>query len=151
MIVGDLAFFYDMNSLGIRHKKNNLRILLINNNGGVEFKLHGGNQRDIDRYIAAGNHYADARGWAETCGFSYFSAHSQKEFEENAHVIYNESEKPILFEVFVTDVDESDAYNSLIEANKTKTPKEQLKYCLKSTIKGVLGTENYRRIRGTQK
>lgn len=41
MIIGDLAFFYDMNSLGIKHIKNNLRILLINNNGGVEFKLHG--------------------------------------------------------------------------------------------------------------
>ena len=41
LITGDLAFFYDLNSLGIRHIKNNVRILIINNNGGVEFKMAG--------------------------------------------------------------------------------------------------------------
>ena len=34
LITGDLAFFYDLNALGIRHIKNNVRILLVNNNGG---------------------------------------------------------------------------------------------------------------------
>ena len=30
-VVGDLSFFYDMNSLGNRHIKNNIRILVVNN------------------------------------------------------------------------------------------------------------------------
>ena len=33
LVIGDLAFYYDMNALGIRHIKNNVRILLVNNNG----------------------------------------------------------------------------------------------------------------------
>ena len=52
MIIGDLAFFYDMNSIGIRHIKNNVRILIVNNNGGIEFKLYGGNYKEIDEFIA---------------------------------------------------------------------------------------------------
>jgi hypothetical protein len=37
--IGDLAFFYDMNALGNRHVGGNLRILLVNNNLGVEFRI----------------------------------------------------------------------------------------------------------------
>ena len=37
-IIGDLAFFYDLNSLGNRHIGRNLRILLVNNGLGFEFK-----------------------------------------------------------------------------------------------------------------
>lgn len=36
-VVGDLSFFYDMNSLGNRHVGNNVRILLVNNSLGAEF------------------------------------------------------------------------------------------------------------------
>lgn len=34
-IVGDLAFFYDMNVVGNRHVGNNIRIMLINNGKGT--------------------------------------------------------------------------------------------------------------------
>lgn len=37
LVIGDLAFFYDMNAIRIRHIKNNVRILLINNHGGKSF------------------------------------------------------------------------------------------------------------------
>lgn len=36
-VLGDLAFFYDINSLGNRHIGKNLRILLVNNGKGCEF------------------------------------------------------------------------------------------------------------------
>lgn len=38
LIVGDLAFFYDMNSLGNRHFPDNVRIFLVNNGRGIEFR-----------------------------------------------------------------------------------------------------------------
>ena len=38
-LIGDLAFFYDMNILGNRHISNNLRFLLVNNSRGAEFLL----------------------------------------------------------------------------------------------------------------
>lgn len=143
-----LAFFYDMNSLGIRHIKNNLRILLINNNGGIEFKLHGGNKKDIDRYIAAANHYSNARGWAESCGFIYHSASSMEEFKLFTDEFLSDSHMPIILEVFVSDVNESEAYNSFIEANRSKSAKEQIKYGLKKVLKSVVGNDGYRSLRG---
>lgn len=37
-ITGDLAFFYDMNIFGNRHFASNIRLLLINNGRGTEFR-----------------------------------------------------------------------------------------------------------------
>lgn len=54
-----------------------MKILLIDNNGGVEFKLNYGDSRSISRYIAAANHFKNAEGWAKTCGFQYLSAENK--------------------------------------------------------------------------
>ena len=134
MIIGDLAFYYDMNSIGIRHIKNNLRILLINNNGGIEFKFGKSNNEKMDKYIAAGNHFKNAKGWAETCGFRYMSANTMEEFEEQAKDFIGISDRPIIFEAFVSDIDEADAYNMLIEKNMTRTIHDKIK----SGIKGII-------------
>lgn len=137
MIIGDLAFFYDMNSLGIRHIKNNLRILLINNNGGVEFKLSNINNKSIDRYIAAANHFKDAEGWANTCGFRYLSAHTMEEFIKNEKVFISDSLSPILFEVFITDSNEAIAYSKIIDENRT----QNISRTMKKAVKNFLGDE----------
>lgn len=147
IIIGDLAFYYDMNSLGIRDIRNNLRVLLINNNGGVEFKLHGGNNEEINKYIAAGNHFKNAEGWANTCGFTYLSANSMNEFIEKSSVFLSESESPILFEVVIKDKDESEAYNKLIESNKSFSKREQLKRNIKNSAKTILGEKTVDKIR----
>ena len=79
MVIGDLAFLYDMNSLSIRHIKNNARIILVNNNGGMEFKYDCNTQKknSIDRYIAAANPFSNADGWATSNKFKYIQ-HSQR-------------------------------------------------------------------------
>ena len=143
MVTGDLAFFYDMNSLGIRHIKNNLRILLVNNDGGIEFKLHGGDSHSIGRYIAAEGHYKNAEGWARTCGFEYLSANNMEDFTKQADYFCGETEKPVLFEVFVKDSDEAGAYQLLIEKNKGLNLSDNLKH----KIKNVLGNETVNAIK----
>ncbi len=146
MIIGDLAFFYDINSIGIRHIKNNLRILIINNNGGIEFKLNGdGDNNTIDQYIAAANHYKNAKGWAETCGFKYLSAKNMSEFISMSTEFIEPSNKPIIFEVFVSDKDESDAYQSMININKKKN--EIIKKELKKSVKKVFGENTINKLK----
>ena len=135
MVIGDLAFYYDMNSIGIRHIKNNLRILLINNNGGIEFKYSKVDNQDMDRYIAAGNHFKNAQGWATTCGFKYVSAVNKEQFCEVVQDFIRPSSQPILLEVFVSDLDEADAYDTIVESNKPKTMKNLVKKALKGIIK----------------
>ena len=77
-IVGDLAFFYDLNALGNRHLGANLRILLVNNGKGTEFRNVGhlgalfGNSSDD--FTAAAGHFGDksptlVRDFAKNLGF----------------------------------------------------------------------------------
>lgn len=149
MIIGDLAFFYDMNCLGIRHIKNNVRILLINNNGGIEFKLHGEDKQEQDKFIAAANYHGNAKGWAESCGFDYLSANTMDEFKEKALAFIQVSDKPVLFEAFVSDADESKAYLSIMNVNRNKTVAEKIKSGVIESVKGILGEEAFEKIKGT--
>lgn len=144
--IGDLAFFYDLNSIGNKHVKNNLRIMLINNGCGTEF--HNYNHRasivttenNISlEYIAADGHYGNksnklVKNYAEDLGFEYLSATNKKEFLNNINKFTNESNnKPIIFEVFTNPEDESDAIKQL---NQIDTSAEAV---AKKTIKRVFG------------
>ena len=135
LIIGDLAFLYDLNSISIRHIKNNLKILVVNNAGGVEFKLWGGNLKSIDSYIAASGHFKNAEGWAKTCGFKYITAKTKKEFEERTDAFIMESSYPVLLEAFVSDTDESEAYSNMITGNKSLTIKDKAKFAIKRMIR----------------
>lgn len=123
MFVGDLSFFYDMNSLGIRHIKNNVRIILINNNGGVEFKL-GGNAEinaKTDKFIAAAGHFRNAEGWALTNGFNYRLVKTKEDFFALSDTLVKKSDAPILVEVSISDVEDYNGYSSLLKTNDNRT------------------------------
>lgn len=143
MIIGDLAFLYDMNCLSIREIKNNIRILLINNNGGIEFKLYEGKNTEIDQFIAAANYHGSAKEWAESCGFVYYSARNMDEFSKCSDAFISRSFKSILLEVFVSDQDESDAYLKIINENRKRTTKDSVK----SVVKGILGQDPYNKLK----
>tara|TARA_B110000971_G_scaffold210279_1_gene237315 strand:- start:7280 stop:9013 length:1734 start_codon:yes stop_codon:yes gene_type:complete len=121
MVIGDLAFGYDMNSLGIRHLKNNIRILLVNNGCGVEFRmskqLNNELGDEIFPYIAAKGHSHMAKAWAESCGFKYISAKTKEELLTHQNTLVSESDRPILFELFVDPNDELEAYNMVMKSN----------------------------------
>ena len=119
-ILGDLAFFYDMNVLGNRHIGNNIRILLINNGIGTEFKNYwhlGAIFGDkTDDFIAAGGHYGRkskklVKHYAEDLGFEYLSASNEEEFDNVTSRFVDPAmhEKPMLLEVFTDSQKESDA------------------------------------------
>ena len=87
-IIGDLAFFYDMNVIGNRHVGNNVRIMLINNGRGTEFRLynHPANRfgNDADPYMAAAGHFGSKshrliKHYAEDLGYEYMSASDKEE------------------------------------------------------------------------
>jgi 2-succinyl-5-enolpyruvyl-6-hydroxy-3-cyclohexene-1-carboxylate synthase len=135
MVIGDLAFYYDMNCLGIRHIRNNVRIMIVNNNGGLEFKLHEGSYDSVNPYIAAADHYRNARGWAETCGFEYLSANSKEEFNARYARFLGKSDKPMVFELFIPDKDDFLGYRELLDANQTIDMTTRLKREIKKIIR----------------
>lgn len=143
IVTGDLAFFYDMNALGIRHVKNNIRVLLINNGGGGEFKIMTRNWEgniNVDDYIAANGHNGTARGWAENCGFKYLTASSKEEFVTTFKEFLSDSESPMLFEIFTTKEDEVVAMNTIIECNRCSPRSSMLKNAVKKIV-GSKGTQ----------
>lgn len=149
MVIGDLSFFYDMNSLGIRHLKNNIRILLINNNCGAEFKLysHPAHQfgKEGDLFIAAAGHNSNAKGWVEANEFKYLSANNKDEFLKTKDEFLKESDKPIVFEIFTTHEDESLALKTIINHNKKVTLQRTIKDKIKPFI-GERGVEFIKKI-----
>ena len=134
-VVGDLAFFYDLNSLGNRHIGNNLRVLLVNNGTGAEFSLynHLGNivfGAENRRFIGAAGHFHDkssdlVRHYATDLGFKYLCAKSKEELlRVLPEFVAKEMDKSILLECFTTPEAESDAlksFGNLIECHRTTT------------------------------
>jgi 2-succinyl-5-enolpyruvyl-6-hydroxy-3-cyclohexene-1-carboxylate synthase len=119
LIIGDLSFYYDMNSLGLRQIGRNVRILLVNNYGGMEFKYASTSEsrKKIDQYIAAGGHFKNAKGWATTCGFEYFQIKTKNEFNIIREKLLSPSEKSMVVEVFIDEQDENDAMKILKQYN----------------------------------
>jgi 2-succinyl-5-enolpyruvyl-6-hydroxy-3-cyclohexene-1-carboxylate synthase len=143
-IVGDLAFFYDLNVLGNRHIRKNLRIMLVNNGKGTEFLLysHKGSQfgNDVEKYMAAAGHFGNqsrslVKHIAQDFGFEYFSAANKQEFEAvyERFLVPDITERPMVFEVFTNSSAESDALQRI------RNIEEDLKGKIKKVVKGIVG------------
>ncbi len=147
-ILGDLSFFYDLNAIGNRHVQANLRIIIINNGKGNEFRLSTspGAQfgEDTDSYIAAGGHFGNKsnillKKFSEVLGFEYLSASNKEEFKGIKDIIVDESkrEKPLLVELFVEAEDDVVAIDKMLCIYPQ--PKEPLKKRVKNVVKSALG------------
>lgn len=147
-VFGDLAFFYDMNVIGNRHVGNNVRILLINNGKGNEFRNYGhpcfflGDE--ADKYIAAAGHYGNmsnllVKNYAENLGYDYLKAANKEEFISGIEHFLSPhiGDRPILFEVFTETDDESNALETIL--NIVIDQKAQIKTNIKKAVKKVVG------------
>ena len=121
-VVGDLAFFYDLNAIANHNVLNNLRILLINNGCGTEFKnySHFAAQfgDDANAFMAAMGHYGQkspklVRDYATDLGFAYMAASNKDEYRAvlGRFVSPEMADQPMLLEAFTDYRDESDALN----------------------------------------
>ena len=116
LLIGDLSFFYGMNGISIRGIKNNVRIILLNNGGGEEFKIKLP-YTGMDKFVCAQNKRT-AKGWVESLGFEYFSAASNDEVRDALSIFAQESETPLFLEIFI-DIDEDSELIRDIYASNT--------------------------------
>ncbi len=148
-VFGDLAFFYDMNSLGNRHIGKNVRIILINNGIGTEFKnythpgaLYG---EETNKYIAAAGHYGNkslalVKHYAEDLGFKYFQVRNESDFYHYVdEFLTPKVETSMIMEVFTDQEEESDALRKVKNVVKSDSVKQK--------VKNIIGTENAIKIR----
>lgn len=125
LLIGDLSFFYDMNSLWNNLINNNMRILLNNNAGATLFHYIIGKDKipTLNRNIAA-EHTATAKGWVESRGFKYIAVNNKKELDDALKEFNAPSEKPIFIEVFSDKEQDAlvlkKAYSQFNVSNKNK-------------------------------
>ena len=155
-IFGDLAFFYDMNVIGNKHIGSNVRILLINNGKGNEFRNYGhpcyflGDE--ADKYIAGAGHFGNksselVKHYATDLGYEYLSSNNKGCFIKNLEHFLSEKkiDKPIIFEVFTNTEDESNALEYI--QNIIVDDKDKLKKQIKSTVKRLIGEKPIKAIK----
>lgn len=150
-IIGDLAFFYDINALGNRHLGDNVRIMLVNNGCGVEFNnsSHIASQykSGANKLIAAAGHFNSgeagtekilpsaermqrslAKAWCEARGMNYLRATSKDEFLAVREDFFKgQFDGPVLMECFTEVADESRALEMITSIDPTKYEKAAAK------------------------
>ncbi len=136
-VFGDLLFFYDMNVLCNRNMNANIRILLVNNGKGTEFKNYSSAASQFnektDVFIAAAGHNGCqspdlVRHYAEDLGFEYLTASDKEGFLAAADRFFTpeKTDRPMLLEVFTDSAEESNALKmirNIEESNESFTQK----------------------------
>ncbi len=143
-VVGDLACFYDLNSLGNRHVGPNVRLMVVNNGVGTEFKNYNHKAAafgdEADAHMAARGHFGNKsrdllRHYATDLGFEYLSAETKGEALAAAErfTTPGRGDRPMLFEVFTDSRDESDALEALY------TLEVDAKGAARQAVKSIIG------------
>lgn len=152
LVVGDLAFFYDINAFGNRHFPNNIRIILVNNALGYEMRgqytlghtialSHNVSEKD---YICASGHYGGnnstvVKSYVESFGCRYLRATTKDEYRAilDDIVSVKHFNKPLVVETVVSDSDEDKAFDilsNILEDNSLK---------IKKAVKNIVGEKGY--------
>lgn len=146
MIIGDLAFFYDMGAL-FNKIPSNVHIMLINNGVGTEFKNY--NHRasyfgeEANDFMAAKGHngFKNENLVKELCDkreIAYCSASDKKSYLSVISNWLNKGSGPILLEVFTNDKDESDALeimNNILVSDAVKARVKRFVKRMKKRVK----------------
>lgn len=143
-VVGDLAMFYDLNSLGNRHVGPNVRLMVVNNGVGTEFKNYNHKAArfgdDADPYMAARGHYGARsrdllRHYAVDLGFEYLAAEGKDGCLAalDRFVDPEPHDRPMLLEVFTDSRDESDAIRML------RSIETDVRGAAKNAVRSILG------------
>lgn len=153
MVLGDLSFFYDLNASGNRHIGCNIRVLLINNGVGAEFKIYTNEGLqcfgdNVDEFIAARGHFgkqSDAliKHYAEDLGFEYLRASTKEEYLANLErfLMPELTDKPIIFEIFTNSEDENSALHSMRNLSLSSSG------LLKSIVRKTLGEKGIAKLK----
>lgn len=149
-VFGDLAFFYDMNVIGNRHVGNNVRILLINNGKGNEFRNYNHPcyflGEDADVFVAAAGHYGNksfdlVKHYATDLGYEYLTAKDKESFNAviDRFLTPEITDRPMLLEVFSETEDESNALETTLKY--VVDYKQKRMQNIKNAVKSIVGED----------
>lgn len=139
MIIGDLSFFYDMNCLRIKHIGNNVRILLLNNEGGGEFYYNGSWFNNSSDLHTTARHHTKAEGWVKENNFIYLHAHDKASFDEAMKTFMRRDlDKSVFLEVFSEMKKDSDVIYDFYNLSRPIVMSDEVKKKFKGMVRSVL-------------
>lgn len=100
LITGDLAFFYDRNAFWHNYNLPDLRVVLLNNHGGVIFKMIDGPKElpESDEYFVT-QQKLNASRFCEEAGFEYLTVDPQKDMPDLVRRFLEPGSIPRLLEI----------------------------------------------------
>ncbi len=100
VVTGDLSFFYDSNGLWNKHLPSNLRIVVINNQGGSIFRIiPGPDTTDVLEDFFETRQELNIHGMAEAYGLKYYFCNEQSQMEDVLRKIYQPHNTAVVVEV----------------------------------------------------
>lgn len=137
LIIGDLSFQYDLNAI-LDQLKSNQRIMIINNFAGSEFYTNF----DINKVETLGKHIAAdhktvLKSAAEMADIKYLSASNMEQLETALREFVNNSEKPIVLEVFTNAEKDSEILKKFYRMNEVQAPKNNVAR-IKGGVKSII-------------
>ena len=100
LITGDLAFFYDRNAFWHNYPLPNLRIVLLNNHGGIIFKMIDGpgSVPEADEYFVT-NQRLNAKNLCEEFGIDYLKLDHKRKLKNLMNDFFEFDGKPKILEL----------------------------------------------------
>ena len=149
LIIGDLAFFYDMNAVRLRHIGNNVHILLINNEGGSEFYFNRMWKNKASDLHTTARHFTQAEGWVKSNNFIYLSAHDKESLQSCIkEFMRNDLDKPVFLEVFTEMKHDADVIYEFFDLSRPRDLQSETIRRSKELIKSTIGQEKAQKIAG---
>lgn len=149
LVIGDLAFFYDMNAMRLRHINKNVHILLINNEGGSEFYFNRMWKNEYSDLHTTARHSTHAEGWVKSNNFIYLSAYDKESMQSVIkEFMRDDLEKPVLLEVFTEMKKDSEVIYDFFDLSRPKDVQSETIRKSKELIKATIGQEKAQKIAG---
>ncbi len=100
LLTGDVAFFYDRNAFWNNYVPANLRIILLNNNGGGIFKLINGpsDQKEVDTFFVT-DQKSSASHLASEFGLEYELVDTRAKLDKSLELFFERSKTAKILEI----------------------------------------------------
>ena len=149
LIIGDLAFFYDMNAMRLRHIGKNVHILLVNNEGGSEFYFNRMWKNEASDLHTTARHHTQAEGWVKSNKFIYLHAEDKHSFEECLETFMRtDLEQPVFLEVFTEMKRDAEVIYEFFDLSRPRDVQSETIRKSKELIKATIGQEKAQKIIG---
>lgn len=139
LVIGDLSFLYDLNSLYNENAFSRVRIMLINNGGGGEFHIgyHDLKNSNIENYISAG-HTQTFRKIIESLSIKYYISENIEDYNKVLPKFFSKGEESIIWEIITDKNEDARVLREYLSLNSSFSTKSKIKKKINGLIKKVV-------------